>query len=106
MFVCFCWILFRADSFSTAGQIIIRIITWQDGIIQIYSWVIVAVLVLLCAAITAIAKAHKTKSKEINGFYIILDLSKFRNLVIFFLFIGLIIGLAFTGANPFIYFQF
>jgi hypothetical protein len=98
--------LFRADSFSTASQIIIRIVTWQDGIIHIYSWVIVAVLVLLFATMITIIKTYKNKSKEINGFYIVLDLSKFWHLVIFFLFIGLIIGLAFVGANPFIYFQF
>ncbi|MDR2815484.1 MAG: MBOAT family protein [Proteiniphilum sp.] len=106
LFVCFCWILFRADSFSTAGQIIIRIITWQNGIIQIYSWVVAAILILLSATITAIIRAYRTKSGETNGFYVVLDLSKFWHLVIFFLFIGLIIGLAFVGTNPFIYFQF
>jgi hypothetical protein len=66
----------------------------------------VAVLVLLSATMTVITKAYKNKLKEINGFYIALDLSRFWHLVIFFLFIGLIIGLAFVGANPFIYFQF
>jgi alginate O-acetyltransferase complex protein AlgI len=106
IFVCFCWILFRADSFSTASQIITRIVTWQDGIVKIYSWVVVAVLVLLFATMITIVKTYKNKSKEINGFYIVLDLSKIWQLVMFFLFIGLIIGLAFVGANPFIYFQF
>jgi hypothetical protein len=63
-------------------------------------------LIVLLATVTAVIKAYQNKSKEINGFYIILDLSKLSNLVIFFSFIGLIIGLAFVGANPFIYFQF
>lgn len=65
-----------------------------------------AILVLLSATITAIIKTYKDKLKEINGFYMVLDLSKFWHLLVFLLFIGLIIGLAFVGANPFIYFQF
>jgi hypothetical protein len=36
----------------------------------------------------------------------LLDLSKFWHLVIFFVEAGVIAGLAYTGANPFIYFQF
>jgi alginate O-acetyltransferase complex protein AlgI len=106
VFVCFCWIFFRADNFSKAIIIIERIITWQKGIIQIYVWVIVSIIVMLSAEIITILKEHKDNSKELNGFYIILDLSKFRNLVVFFLVIGLVFGLAFVGANPFIYFQF
>jgi hypothetical protein len=54
----------------------------------------------------ATLKAYRDKLNEVNGFYIILDLSKYWNLVIFFLTIGLTFGLAFVGANPFIYFQF
>jgi alginate O-acetyltransferase complex protein AlgI len=106
IFVCFCWIFFRADNFSKAGIIIKRIITWQNGIIQIYAWVIVSIIIVLSAEIITVLKAHKDSSKKLNGFYIILDLSKLRNLVVFFLVIGLIFGLAFVGSNPFIYFQF
>jgi alginate O-acetyltransferase complex protein AlgI len=106
LFVCFCWILFRAESFSTAGKIITRIVTWQDGIIQIYSWFIASVLILSSATAAAIIKARKAGLKEINGFYVILDLSRFWHLVLFLLYVGLIIGLAFVDANPFIYFQF
>jgi alginate O-acetyltransferase complex protein AlgI len=106
IFVCFCWIFFRADSFSTAWRIIIRIITWQNGIIQIYAWVVVAII-MVCSAIAAAAiKAYLHKLESIDGFYPILDLSKFGHLTLFFIAIGLLIGLAYTGANPFIYFQF
>jgi alginate O-acetyltransferase complex protein AlgI len=111
IFVCFCWIFFRADSFFTAGQIIMRIVTWQDGIIQIYSWLIVAILLVVAASFFAIKRSYSllcsgNKAVEINGFYPMLDLSKFWHLVIFYILIGLIVGLAYTGANPFIYFQF
>ena len=106
IFVCICWIFFRADSFSTSGQIISRIFTWQNGIIQIYSWVIVAIIIVIFASIIAALKARKEKSAQVDGFYIVLDLSKFWNLVIFFFSIGLIFAFAFVGASPFIYFQF
>jgi alginate O-acetyltransferase complex protein AlgI len=112
IFVGFSWIFFRADDFSTAGLIIMRIVTWQTGIIQIYAWAIVAMIILLAATIAAAAVKRLGKPPSpgeedgINGFYPVLDLSKFWHLVIFFVTAGLIAGLAYTGANPFIYFQF
>ncbi|MDR1571439.1 MAG: MBOAT family protein [Clostridiales Family XIII bacterium] len=106
IFVCFCWILFRAESFSAAALIIARIVTWQDGIVQVYSWLIVSALLLLSAHIAAIARTRRNGSKTTDGFYVMLDLSKFWHLAVLLIFIGLILGLAFVGANPFIYFQF
>jgi alginate O-acetyltransferase complex protein AlgI len=42
----------------------------------------------------------------VNGFYPILNLSKIPQLALFMIFTGLIIGTAYTGENPFVYFQF
>jgi alginate O-acetyltransferase complex protein AlgI len=103
--------IFRADSFSTASNLIIRMITWQNGITQIYVWVIVAVPIVFIATLSALIK-HRLRlngsdtATTIDGFYPILDLSTFWHLVIFFIVIGTIMGLAYTGTNPFIYFQF
>jgi alginate O-acetyltransferase complex protein AlgI len=88
-----------------------RIVTWQDGIIQIYVWLIVAILLVVAATVFAIIKNRlplysNDKSAEINGFYPMLNLMKFWHLVVFFIAIGIVIGLAYTGSNPFIYFQF
>jgi alginate O-acetyltransferase complex protein AlgI len=87
-----------------------RIFTWQNGIIQIYAWVIVAITVVFISTIVTVVKKYSITRTgdfmEINGFYPRLDLSKFWHLVIFFIVVGIIIGLAYTGANPFIYFQF
>jgi alginate O-acetyltransferase complex protein AlgI len=83
-----------------------RIVKWEDGIIQVYVWVIVAFILVLTATVIAALRSVKNKSPEISGFYPILDLSKFWHLVIFFFTAGAILGLAFTGINPFIYFQF
>jgi alginate O-acetyltransferase complex protein AlgI len=86
-------------------------ITWQDGIIQIYVWVIVAIPLIFITTLSALIKHRlrihgSDKSTTIDGFYPILDLSRFWHLVILFIVIGMIIGLAYTGTNPFIYFQF
>jgi hypothetical protein len=42
----------------------------------------------------------------INGYYPEFDLTKFYSLVIIFSTLGMILVLAYTGASPFIYFQF
>jgi alginate O-acetyltransferase complex protein AlgI len=107
IFVCFCWIFFRAESFSAACNIIAAVLTWQDGIIQPYIWTFIAFGLLIAAFITAIVKHGKNSGRgQVDGFYPVLDLSKFWHLTLFLVFIGLTVGLAFTGENPFIYFQF
>jgi alginate O-acetyltransferase complex protein AlgI len=107
-FVCFCWIFFRADTFTTAREIITGIVTWQDGIIQLYAWAIIAIMFVIIGTLWVIWKQRRVEraAKQIDGFYPILNLSKFWHLVIFFIIIGCIAGLGYTGANPFIYFQF
>jgi alginate O-acetyltransferase complex protein AlgI len=110
VFVCFCWVFFRAENFHAASQIITGIFTWQNGVIQIYVWVIAAIVIVFTSTIAAVLASYKTKGSnyevEINGFYPKLNLSKLWHLAVFFVVAGLIIGLAYTGANPFIYFQF
>jgi alginate O-acetyltransferase complex protein AlgI len=107
LFVCFGFVIFRANNFSTALHIILGVLTWQDGIIQPYVWTFIAFAVMSIASITAVVKHRRNDGKgQINGFYPLLNLSKFWHLVLFFVVIGLIVGVAYTGANPFIYFQF
>lgn len=105
-FVCICWVFFRAENFSIAMDVLSRMFIWQDGITQIFLWSVFGIAVIAIANIFALVRAKKTKSKEVNGYYPVLDLNKVGSLVIFFLEILLIIALAYTNANPFIYFQF
>ena len=104
VFIAFCWIFFRAGSFTEAWEILYGIVTWQDGIVQLYVWVFAALIMVCAGAYAAFIK--KQKNERICGFYPVLDLSSFWGLVLFFVELGLIAGLAYTGANPFIYFQF
>lgn len=115
IFICFCWVFFRADSIDTALTLIKRVITLSDGVLHIFSWTLVSLFLLIishiCAIIhsTSVQHTNSTLSKATsyyNGYYMILNLNKILSLIIFFVVIGLTIGLAYTGASPFIYFQF
>lgn len=109
-FVSFCWIFFRADSFSNAMDVIGQIFSFKDGLTQPYFWLFVSVAVYIIAVVFA-AIVSKKRNKEmkkqnqskIDGFYPVMDLSKFWSLVGFIVFVGLTVVLAYTGGSPFIY---
>ena len=110
LFTTFCWIFFRANSFSHALIIIKRIISFDKGIEQPYIWLFVSIIILVISSIAAIIrtrkigiKANRKNMSYIEGYYPILDLTKFWHQVIFFVFCGLILSLAYTGGSPFIY---
>lgn len=105
IFVCFGWIFFRAENLSVARTILIKIFTLDGGVTQMFSWAIIAIAILVIAEICAYFKSKKDNT-PIDGFYIIMDLTKLSSLVILFTIIGLILALAYTNSNPFIYFQF
>ena len=106
IFICFCWIFFRMDNFSSAWLFISRIIFFKTGIIHIYSWLIFGFIIVLSGTLIAYRHCKKNKLMNVDGFYPLLDLSKILHLAIFLTIIGIILGIAYTGANPFIYFQF
>lgn len=104
-FVSFCWIFFRADSFEKAWRIICAIFSMQPGMRFISSWAVFALLTTAGAEVCAVLRSRKTAS-PLNGYYPLFDLGTVRGLTIFFVFTGLTLALAYTGASPFIYFQF
>lgn len=61
---------------------------------------------MIIAEILAWKKAKKEEAEVVNGYYPVMDLSKFWNLVIFFTFIGLTIILGYYGNTAFIYGKF
>jgi alginate O-acetyltransferase complex protein AlgI len=111
-FVTICWIFFRADDIQTGWTIITKIFVWSEGINQIYSWSIASAIVLIVATVVTIVRNIKYPEYDkkgnfvINGYYPLLNLNKFWSLVAFFTILGLTIGLAYTGGNPFIYGKF
>lgn len=104
-FITFTWIFFRADSFAGAWAMIRGLFTLQNGIKQPFAWSFVALACLIGATVAAEIKAKKTAS-ETHGYYPILNLDSVLGLTVFFIVIGLILALAYTGDNPFVYFRF
>ena len=82
-----------------------RIVTLQDGIKQPFTWSFIAFGVLIVATFAADIKSRKS-AKDITGYYPILDLESVLGLTVFFVEIGVLFVLAYTGESPFVYFQF
>lgn len=101
IFVCFCWIFFRAENMSQAIEIIKAIIQMKSGINFPYIWLIATAVLIVAATIIAFYR-----DKRINSFYPLFNLKKLSGLVCFITFTGIVIIFAYTGANPFVYFQF
>lgn len=113
LYVLFCWIFFRAESMEQATAVLRQLFGMKAGVSHMYSWSIVALILLAVATCVAVYVSHREGKKGgdkvtsgIAGFYPVMDLSRFGSLVIFFVEIGLILGLAYVGGSPFIYFQF
>ena len=105
LFVAFCWIFFRAENFDIARSVILGIVCWQDGIMYISSWSVLGIVCVVVSSLIACFKSYKEKT-DIQGFYLIVNLESIFGLVILFLAFGICFALAYTGNNPFIYFQF
>ena len=105
-FICFTWIFFRAENFTVAWNVIKGIFTLQDGIVQMFSWSFVALVSIFVCSIVPIIRSHERDMERVSGFYPVVNLDSIFGLTLFFIAIGLAFGLAFTGENPFVYFQF
>lgn len=106
----FCWIFFRTENIDHAILIIRRICCFENGVEQIYFWLPVALTVYFVSVGFAWVRSKKNGLRPrkknlsmIDGYYPVHDLSKFKNLVWFFVLCGLIICFAYTGGSPFIY---
>ena len=105
VFVCFCWIFFRAENFEIAKNVILGIVNWQNGIMYVSSWTILGIVCVVVCTLMAIIRSLLNKT-EIQGFYFTLNLESVYGLVILFVALGVCFMLAYTGGSPFIYFQF
>lgn len=104
----FCWIFFRISDLQVIKRLLIRIVTWSEGVAFYSTWAIIALLAVLVATIVAIVKNWSQQGKlyTVNGYYMIRDLSKFHNMVLLFTILGIILAMAYAYSNPFIYANF
>lgn len=105
VFVSLAWVFFRAGSFKTAFLVFKAIFTWQGGVVHISSWAVFGIAVIALAQAAAIIKSER-EQRTWEGYYPTVRLDTFAGLLAFFTFVGITLGLAYTGNNPFIYFQF
>ncbi len=106
VFISFTWIFFRAETFSGAWAVIRGIFTLQDGIRQPFFWSFAAIVILIVSELAALLVSNRERSDTVRGFIPLMNLNTITGLTVYFVFVGLILGLAFTGENPFVYFQF
>ena len=95
-----CWIVFRLQSIEDIKTVFYGIVTAQSGINYIY---IYSVIIL---ALAVVYYVYTYRKKDGHSWYLIMDLSKPRNLFLFSFFIWIIMLYGYTGNNAFIYFQF
>lgn len=105
VFVSFCWIFFKAETFQGAFAVIKGIFTWQNGILYVSTWNVFAILLVVICTATAVVVSAKNKKKP-TGFYPTVNLNTVWGMTLLLVAIGLALGLAYTGSNAFIYFQF
>lgn len=106
LFITLTWVFFRADTFAQAAAILRGVISLQNGILQPFAWTFVAIAALIAATLCAVRKAKRGGATWVSSYYPLLDLTTVKGLTIFFIELGAILGLAFTGEQPFVYFQF
>lgn len=109
LFVTLCWVVFRATNFENAMDVLNRLFVYHDGILHVYSWFIISVVLVIAATLIAYVISRRKLGADkfvFEGQYIVLNLSKIWALVVLFVAAGLILALAYVNSNPFIYFQF
>ena len=99
-------VLGRAARVGDAWTVIRGICTLQDGIRQPFFWSFVSLAILAVFTAGAVIRAKRAGAARVEGYYPVLDLDRVGGLAVFFIVLGLIVTLAFTGENPFVYFQF
>ena len=104
-FVCLCWIFFRAQTLGQAMLVLKRLLIWRGGVTHIYTWAVAAPL-LMAAATLWCARHHRNPDGSIHGELPMFRLGTFGGTLAYALLVGLVLILMYTGANPFIYFQF
>lgn len=106
------WVFFRAENMADALLILKRIVMCADGIRHMHIWTFAALVLHALYIFAAMLRANggarlcRSTLRRVEAFYPIADLETFRGRVLFLVFCGLIAGLAFISANPFIYGNF
>ncbi len=95
-------IWFRAESLSHAWQVFSSIIIWQNGIVEVYSWSVLAIILVVIFSIYGCRKQYQLADK-VEERYPLFALNTVKGMVVFFTLCGLTMLLAYVGNTVFIY---
>lgn len=100
LFICICWIFFRAQDLGTALTVLKRMFIFTDGVKYVFVFFVIYGLALLLIHLYLYIKENA------QGRYIFLNFDKFWPKVVFILVILLAMAFYYPGDGSFIYFQF
>ena len=98
VFILLSWITFKATNINNFLDILNQL-WFKPGISYISSWAIFGLFIV----ILDLFLSFRNNKEE---YYPIQDLTTVKGLVIFFLILGITLGLGYTGSNPFVYSNF
>lgn len=105
VFVCLCWVFFRAQTWSQAMAVFEKLFVWSGGVTHIYTWAVAAPILLGIATLWCVCKNRDEKG-IVHGNLLLFPTDRFWGVLCYALLIGFVLILMYTGENPFIYFQF
>ena len=105
VFVALCWIPFRAENVAQAMGVFHKLLFWSPGVSHPYTWALAAPLLMLLATLWCV-RYCRDENGVVHGEMPIFRLDTFFGMLGFVLLVGFCFILMYTGANPFIYFQF
>lgn len=103
--------LFRVPDLNSFYIFVERIVSLKRGVPFYSAWAIVGIgVVILEIVISYINECKINKDDDryayVNNYYPILNLNRFRDLIVFFVILGLTFGFVYTDSNPFMYAAF
>jgi alginate O-acetyltransferase complex protein AlgI len=102
LFICICWVFFRANSFATALTILGKLFKPSSGVMWIYPQFLVITAVVMAATCIKFIYSKSKNSYE----YMTFDLNKVAWIFSFLLCLLIIFFMGADNTSPFIYFQF
>ncbi|MDD6933289.1 MAG: MBOAT family protein [Eubacteriales bacterium] len=105
VFVCLCWIPFRAQTFSQTRAVLQKLFCWSGGVVFPHTWSIAAIVLLVLATLYCVFRNRDAQGR-VHGDAPVFRLGSFWGTFAFALLAGFVLVLMYTGDNPFIYFQF
>lgn len=101
MTVSFCWVFFRSPSMTCTEEIFYRLFLWNDfGIHQMFVYTWIALFLLIMVAV------YSACFNDWQGWSPIMDIAQPTRFFVFCLEIYFLLGLMYTGSNPFVYASF